>query len=156
MEFLLDKNNHYDHDEGSQPADLESYDPDSGEILADNVVGPRNDLHVSHPLSPLSKPGPATPDTLSQGEILQPPADQLSESDPHVRERKILRYGRAYFGLYDTALRSILKKSRSECSLPETLLPLQSPSVASEINPVLACQVILSYLCTPLTFLGTA
>jgi hypothetical protein len=47
-----------------------------------------------------------------------------------------LRYGRSYFGLlHDAAPRSILKKSRSECSLPQTLLPLQSPIVASENQP---------------------
>jgi hypothetical protein len=100
--------------------------------LADNVVGPQNEDHVSgplpyRPLSPLSKSGPATHDTLSQ-----PPADQFSDSDPHERQRKILRYGRSYFGLLkETEPRSILKKSRS---LPQTLPPLQSP-IVSETQP---------------------
>ena len=129
--FLLDKNNNYDRDESCEPEDFESIDPDDSEILADNVVGPRNEFHDSgplpyQPLSPLSKSGPAIHDTLSQ-----PPADQLSDSDPHERQRKILRYGRSYFGLLkEAAPRSILKKSRSECSLPQTLLPLQSPIVS--------------------------
>jgi hypothetical protein len=61
----------------------------------------------------------------------KPQKNQLDESDPHVRQKKILRYGRAYFSLLThPASRSILKYS---CSLPQTIPTVPSESEAHPI-----------------------
>jgi hypothetical protein len=131
--FLLDKNNHHERDESCDLPDLENLDPDRSEILPDNVINYQDDDQVSGPLpdrqlSPLFQSEPTTHDTLSQ-----PQKNQLMESDPHVRQKKILRYGRAYFSLLtQPEPRSILRNS---CSLQQTTPPSQSP-IESEAQPI--------------------
>ena len=128
--FLLDKNTHYERDESCDLPDLENYDPDRSETLPDNAINYQDDDQISGPLpdrqiSPLFQSEPAAHD------ISQPQKNQLDESDPHVRQKKILRYGRAYFSLLThPASRSILKYS---CSLPQTIPTVPSESEAHPI-----------------------
>ena len=117
--FLLDKNSHTEKDESCDLSELENFDLDRSETSPEIAVTVQDGVQISGPLpdmriSPLSQTG-----QTAHG------VSQLEESDPQVRQKKILRYGRAYFSLLTQPLpRSILKPS----SLLQTVPPVPSNS----------------------------